>query len=118
MSKRMRCDRFRNLANTVGLVALTVNRASCDVLAWEVSWKEPVLGLFDSPPGTQDLQEFRREHNITILLPLTLLDPDDHALAVDGGRGECDGLGDAQAGGIAGGQDCAMFPGSDATHPF
>src|SRR6516164_9212473 len=54
--KRMRCDRFRNLANTVGLLALTVNRASCDVLAREVSWEKPVLGLFDSPPSTQDLQ--------------------------------------------------------------
>src|SRR5215469_8382877 len=56
MSKRMRRDRFRDLATPVGLLALTVNRASCDVLAREVSWEEPVLGLFDSPPSTQDLQ--------------------------------------------------------------
>lgn len=57
--KRMRRDRFRDLANTVGLLALLLNRRSCDVLAREVSWEEPVLGLFDSPPGTQNLQEFR-----------------------------------------------------------
>ena len=55
VSKRMRRDRFRDLANTVGLLALTVNRASCDVLAREVSWEKPVLGLFDSPPSTQNL---------------------------------------------------------------
>src|SRR6516162_4032898 len=56
-----------------------------------VSWEEPVLGLFDSPPGTQDLQEFRRKHNVPVLLPFTLLDPDSHALAVDRGRCKCDG---------------------------
>jgi len=56
VSKRMRRDRFWDLANTVGLLALTLDRKSCDVLAWEVSWEKPVLGLFDSPPSTQDLQ--------------------------------------------------------------
>ncbi len=56
VSKRMRRDGFRNLANAVGLLALTLDCKSCDVLAWEVSWEKPVLGLFDSPPSTQDLQ--------------------------------------------------------------
>ena len=56
VSKRMRRDRFRDLATPVGLLALTVNRASCDVLARKVSWEKPVLGLCDSPPSTQDLQ--------------------------------------------------------------
>jgi hypothetical protein len=54
VSKRMRRDGFRNFANPVGLLALLLNRGSCDVLAREVSWEEPVLGLFDSPPSTQD----------------------------------------------------------------
>src|SRR6516164_5965424 len=35
--KRMRCDRFRDLANTVGLLTLLLNRKSCDVPAREVS---------------------------------------------------------------------------------
>jgi len=42
-----------------------------------------------------------------------LLDTQDHALAVDGGRCERNGLGDAQACGVAGGQDGAMFPAPD-----
>ena len=91
VSKRMRRDGLRDLANTTGLLALKVNRVSCDVLPREVSWEEPVLGLFDSPPSTQDLQEFRRKHNVPVLLPFTLLDPDSHALAVDRGRCKCDG---------------------------
>src|SRR6516162_10076254 len=45
VSKRMRRDRFRDLANTVGLLALLLNRKSCDVPAREVSWEEPVLGF-------------------------------------------------------------------------
>jgi hypothetical protein len=110
----MRRDRFRDLANTVGLLALLLNRKSCDVPAREVSWEEPVLGFFDSPPGTQDLKQFGRQHRVPIFLPLTLLDPDDHAFAVDGGKCECDGFGDAQACGIAGGQDGVMFPAPDA----
>src|SRR6516162_8479768 len=37
VSKRMRRDRLRDLANTTGLLALKVNRVSCDVLPREVS---------------------------------------------------------------------------------
>ena len=37
VSKRMGSNGFPNLTNLVGLLALTVNRASCDVLAREVS---------------------------------------------------------------------------------
>ncbi len=88
-------DGFRNLRNPLSYSALALNRKSDDVLAREVARKEPVFRLLHSPPGTQDLQELRREHGIPIFFPFTLLDPDDHALAVDGGRSKCDGLGDA-----------------------
>src|SRR6266478_5073533 len=110
----MRCDRLRNLTSTMGLLALTLNCAFCDVLAWHVAWKKPVLWLLHSPPSTQDLQELWREHHIPIFLSFALLDTQDHALAVDRWRCECDGLGDAQACCIAGGQDGAMFPARDA----
>jgi hypothetical protein len=38
-----------------------------------------------------------------------LLDPNDHALAIDIGRSQTNGLGDAQASGVAGGQNRAML---------
>jgi hypothetical protein len=41
---------------------------------------------------------------VAIFLSFALLDTQDHALAVDGGRCERNGLGDAQAGGVAGGR--------------
>jgi hypothetical protein len=56
VSQAVRGDRLGNFANTVGLLALILDRVSCDVPAWEVSWEKPALGLFDSPPSTQDLQ--------------------------------------------------------------
>ena len=42
-------------------------------------------------------------------MTLALLDTDDHAPAVDIGGLQADGLGDAQAGGVAGGQNRPLF---------
>src|SRR5215831_7855913 len=110
----MRRDRFGDLANTMGLLALQLHRACGDMSTRDVAWKEPVLWFLHSPPSTQDLQEFRREHYIPISSSFTVLDAQDHALAVDGGWGERDGLGNTQTCGIAGGQDGAVFPAPDA----
>jgi len=52
--------------------------------------------------------------SITYLLSLPLLDTDHHALAVDIGGLQVDRLGDAQPGGVAGGQDRAMLGAADA----
>ena len=102
------------LRNTLGFLTRLLHRVLGDVLARDVARKEPVLRLFHSPPLTQDLQELRREHHVTIFLSFTLLDAQDHALAVDGGESESNGLRDAQARGVTGGQDGAMFPACDA----
>jgi hypothetical protein len=107
-------DGFGNLRDPAGLLALLLNRADGDVLAREVAWEEPLLGPLDSPPTTQDIQELRREHRVPIFSPFPLLDMDDHALAIDRGGSERNGLRDTKAGSIAGGQDGAMFPAPDA----
>ena len=73
--------------------------------------KEPVPGPVDFPPGAQDRQQLWREHHVAVLLPLAVRDAQHHPFAVDGGHGKADGLGDAQAGGVAGGQDGAMLRG-------
>ena len=73
--------------------------------------KEPPVGPVDLPPVAEDRQQLRREHHVAVLLPLAVRDTRHHAFAVDGGYGEADGLGDAQAGGVPGGQDGAMLGG-------
>ena len=73
--------------------------------------KEPVPRPVDLPPGAQDLEQLRREHHVAVLLPLALRDAERHPFAVDGGHREADGLGDAQAGGVARGQDGVVLGG-------
>jgi hypothetical protein len=80
------------------------------MLARYIAGKEPVFRPFHSPPGSQDLQQFWGEHDVAILHSLALLDSQDHALAIDGGGCKSDGFGDAQAGGVAGGQDGTVLP--------
>ncbi len=66
-------------------------------------------GSFYSPPVAQDVQQLRREHDVAILLPFALFDPDDHPFAINVGDFQSDGLGDSQASRVAGGQDRPMF---------
>ena len=58
-----------------------------------------------------DRQQLRREHHVAVFLSLALCDAQHHPFTVDGGHGEADDLGDAQTGGVAGGQDGAMLRG-------
>jgi hypothetical protein len=46
----------------------------------------PSLLARGAPPVAQQLEKVGREHDIPILLPLALLDPDDHALTIDIGE--------------------------------
>lgn len=52
------------------------------------------------PPGAQQVQQVGREHDVTILAALALLDPDQHAGGVDIGDLEVDDLRGAQAAAI------------------
>ena len=56
MTQRMGRDRFGNFRDPAGLLALLLNRANCDVLAWKIAWEEPIFRFLHSPPGTQDLK--------------------------------------------------------------
>src|SRR5271170_1755080 len=48
--------------------------------------KEPDLRARCPPPVAQQFEQLRRQHHIAIPLPLALLDPEHHALAVDIGH--------------------------------
>src|SRR6266700_5737393 len=64
------------------------------------SGKQPPLWTCRLVPGTQQFQQMRRQHHVTVLVALALFDPDHHALAVDVGYLQCDHLGHAQSGAI------------------
>ena len=72
-------------------------------------------GSHGAPPVAQRLQQLGREHDVAVLLALALLDTHHHALAVDLAGLQANGLGDAQAGGVAGGQDRPVLEALDAT---
>src|SRR5260370_2893090 len=115
MSQGVRGDGLGAVADPVGFLAIALHCGPANVLAWYIAGKKPVLGPFHSPPRSQDFQQLWGEHYVAILHSLALLDPQDHALAVDGGRRKSDGFGDAQAGTVAGGQDGTVVPARHAS---
>ena len=59
--------------------------------------KQPGLRPRRPPPFAQQFEQLRREHDVAIPLPLALLDPKRHALAVDVGHLQRHDLGHPQA---------------------
>ncbi len=59
--------------------------------------EQPPLRPLCLPVGTQQLEQRGRQHHVAVLAALALLDPNDHARAVDIGDLERDHLGGAQA---------------------
>ena len=114
MAERMRRNRLGESRAVGGEPAGKTDRPASDRRVGAGAGKEPMPGPAHLPPVAEDGQQLRREHHVAVLLPLALRDAQHHPLAVDGGHGEADGLGDAQAGGVARGQDGAMF---DGLHP-
>jgi hypothetical protein len=68
-----------------------------------------MLRFFHAPPIAQDSQQPRREHDVAIFLSLALLTANDHPLTVNVADEQADDFGDTESGGIASGQDRAMF---------
>src|SRR5581483_3852600 len=89
----MRGDGFGNAASQVRLAAGLIDGILAEMAAGRVARKEPGAGSFRAPPVAESLQQPGGEHDIAVLLPLTLLDADHHALAVDIGWFQADDLG-------------------------
>jgi len=99
-------DRLVQAGPREGLLAGLLDGVAADMAAGNQAREEPLARGPGAPPVVaQDLQQPWREHDVAVLAALALLDADDHALAVDVGRAQADGFGDAQAGGVAAGQD-------------
>src|SRR5258707_635278 len=73
------------------------------------AWKQPALRPRRPPPGAQQVEQVRRQHDVTVLAALALLHADDHPLAVNVGNLERDHLGGAQAGAVGHAQCRLVF---------
>src|SRR6201984_656312 len=67
--------------------------------------RHPALLARDAPPFMQYLKQDGRENDVSILLALALLDPDEHPVTIDMGELERYALRGSQAGGISQAQD-------------
>lgn len=105
----VRCHRFGQAGKIVRFRAGLPNCIPADRVAGAIARKEPRLWPPHPPIVAQDLQELGRQHHIAVLLALTLLDTDDHSLAVDIRGLQLHRFRNAQTGGIAGGQDGVVF---------
>jgi ParB/RepB/Spo0J family partition protein len=74
-----------------------------------ITREQPSTWVGTLPIIPEQLEQSGRQHDIAIFAALTLLDPDNHTLAVDGRRREMDRFGDPQAGCVTDGQSHAVF---------
>ena len=109
VAQRMGSDALFQPGQEAGLVAGVPERVAADVASGKHSGEQPLARRPGAPPVVaQGLQQPRREHDEAVLAALALVHADNHAAAVDVGGPQADGLGDAQAGRVAGGQDRAV----------
>ena len=109
MAEQMRRNRFGESRALGGAPAGKEDRPASDRRLRAGAGKEPMPGPFHLPPVAEDGQQLRREHHVAVLLSFAVGDPQHHPSAVDVGHREVQSLGDAQARGVAGGQDGAVL---------
>ena len=82
--QRMRRNGFGNAATSLRLLAHQFHRLPLlYVPARDVAREKPLWGLLHAPPVAQDFQEPGRQHDVAILLALTLIDANHHSRAVN-----------------------------------
>ena len=94
MAQRMRADGFGDAATTARLSAGMLNGVRGDRSA-EIPGEEPLLRPPNPPIVTQRVEQFRREHDVAVLVALALGHPDHHPLVVERAGLQANGLGDA-----------------------
>jgi hypothetical protein len=88
---------------------------SVDWLAVHITLEQPTLRPHGPKVATKRLQQFGRQHHVTILLAFALFDTNDHSLTVNVGWLEMNSFGNSQAGGVAGRQNRPMLGAAHTT---
>src|SRR3954469_5311411 len=97
VAERVHRDALVELGGLGRSVAGPVELTRGDRLGGLLAGEEPAARALHPPPLPQQVEEVGREHREAVLAPLALLDPDQHAGAVDVCDFEVGDLGDAQA---------------------
>ena len=114
MTKRMWRDGLGEAGLAAGLSAGPFASVPADAAAGDHAGEQPLACRPGVPPVVaQSLQQARGERDAAVLAALALRDADHHAPTVDVGRPQADGLGDAESGRVAGGQDDAVAEDGD-----
>jgi hypothetical protein len=107
--QRVRRDRLFDPRYATGFLAGLLHRRSSDRAARYIALEQPYVGMRDLPVSTQDLEQLRREHDVTIFPVLTLCHAQHHALTINIGDLQPRGLGDPQSRRVRGHQNGAVF---------
>ena len=91
-----------------------MDSVSGDWMTGDITFEEPLFRPDCPPVVAQDFQQPGREHDVPVFLSLAQFHMYDHPLTVDIIRLQVDRFGDAQSGGVTGGQDRAMLQAADA----
>ena len=67
------------------------------------------IGRTGLAKNIRHLEQAWREHDVAILAPFTLIDPQRHALAIDVGHLEMDGFGNPQTGCLGRHENCSVL---------
>ena len=109
MAQRMRRDGLANARRPLRLLADLANGMPRNGLPWNVTGEEPVRWACGFPVQTQDVQQSRGEHDVSIFVPLALINSQHHSFTVDVGDFEVRGCRDEQSCSIRGRQQCTVL---------
>ena len=115
VSQRVRRHLFSEVGPRAGLSADRLHAADKQWFGRVCPREKPFRRTMNAPVVTQHLKRPRREHDVAVLEHLSLLDADDHSLAVDVGDLEMTEFGNAQARGVDEGKHDTVF---EVVHAF
>ena len=92
VAQRMRGNRFVDAAQQPYLTAGPVDGERRDRLAGFAAGKQPLSGTGTLPVVPEYIEELGRQHDIAVCAAFALLNPNDHAFAVDRGGFETNGF--------------------------
>ena len=100
MAQGVHADALVDAGAPCGFVYGAVELPHGEGRAGNLAGEQPCPRPLDQPPAPQQVEQWLRQHHVTVLVALALIDPDQHAGAVDIADLERDDFGGAQSGAV------------------